>query len=272
MAYRKLPFGYCMQTGQVVVANTEAEIVRMIFTSYAAGNSYEMLAEWLNAGTHTYSPGKRWNKNTVARILQDERYLGNSVYPAILTADAFRTRKPGASGKRNHPQIKDIRILARCGVCGQAIRRERQDSWSCPHCMISMVKFNDKHLIDSAAELLQGLYTHPNIVASLPAADMESGDILAAKGSLARELEDETFNEFSARAKAILLAAARFDALGSEDYETMRIQYILARTEQNGGLDTVLLRQITSAILIHPAGAVSLRLKNGQIIERTDLT
>ena len=90
-----------------------------------------------------------------------------------------------------------------------------------------MVKFNDKRLIDSAAELLQGLYTHPNIVASLPAADVESGDILAAKGSLARELEDETFNESSARAKAILLAAVRFNALGSEDYETMRIQYIV---------------------------------------------
>lgn len=82
----------------------------------------------------------------------------------------------------------------------------------------------------------------------------------------------EAFNESEAKAKAISLASARFNALGSEDYETMRIQYILTRAGQNGGLDTELLRQITSAILIHPDGAVSLKLKNGQIIERTDTT
>ena len=75
-------------------------------------------------------------------------------------------------------------------------------------------------------------------------------------------------SQFDGKAKSISLASARFNALGSEDYETMRIQYILTRTEQNGGLDIELLRQITSAILIHPNGAVSLKLKNGQIIEK----
>ena len=64
MANRKLPFGYCMQNGQICVVDAEAEIVRMIFTSYAEGNSYETLAEWLNDGRHIYFPGKQWNKNT----------------------------------------------------------------------------------------------------------------------------------------------------------------------------------------------------------------
>lgn len=226
--------------------------MRMIFTSYAEGNSYETLAEWLNHGEHAYFPGRRWNKNTLARILQDERYLGNGVYPAILAAVAFQRRKPAASGKLNHPQIKDVRVLARC--------------------MTSAVNSTDKRLMDSVAELLQGLCRHPDAVVSLPAADMESEGILAAKDSLTHELENGEFDEATARAKAISLAAARFDALGSEDYETMRIQYILARAEQNGGLDTALLRQITSAILIFPTGEVSLRLKNRQIIKRSDLT
>ena len=139
MANRKLPFGYCMKSGQICVVDDEAEIIRMIFTSYAEGNSYETLAEWLNDGRHPYSPGKRWNKNTLARILQDERYLGNSVYPAILASGAFQRRKPTASGKLNHPQIKDIRILARRAVCGMPIQRERTDTWRCPHCMTSAV-------------------------------------------------------------------------------------------------------------------------------------
>ena len=272
MANRKLPFGYCMQNGQICIVDDEAEIIRMIFTSYAEGNSYETLAEWLNDGKHTYSPGKRWNKNTLARILQDERYLGNNVYPAILAPGAFQRRKPAASGKLNLPQIKDIRILARCAVCGKPIQRERTDTWRCPHCMTSAVKSTDKRLMDSVAELLQGLCQRPDAAASLAAADIESENVLAAKNSFTHELENEEFDESAARAKAISLAAARFDALGSEDYETRRIQYILARTEQNGGLDTALLRQITSVILIFPTGEVSLKLKNGQILKRSDLT
>lgn len=272
MANRKLPFGYCMRSGQICIVDTEAEIVRMIFASYGAGNSYEMLAEWLNKGSHPYFPGKQWNKNTLARILQDERYLGNSTYPAILAADAFKTRTPSASGKLDCPQIKDIRILARCGVCGRAVQRERKNTWRCPHCMTSAVKSTDKRLIDNVAALLQELYSHPDTVASPPADGIESERVLAAKDNLTHELENEPFDESAARAKAISLAAARFAALGSEDYETMRIQYILARTERNGELNTELLRQITSAILIHPTGAVSLKLKNGQIVKRSDLT
>lgn len=271
MANRKLPFGYCMESGQICVVDDEAEIIRMIFTSYTKENSYETLAEWLNHGEHAYFPGRRWNKNTLARILQDERYLGNGVYPAILAADAFQRRKPAASGKLNHPQIKDVRVLARCAVCGKTIQRERTNTWRCPHCMTSAVNSTDKRLMDRVTELLQGLCRHPDAAAVLPAADVESESVLAARSGFAQELENEEFDESAARAKAVSLAAARFNALGSENYETMRIQYILAKTEQNGGLDTALLRQIASAILIHPTGEISLKLKNGQIMKRSDL-
>ena len=272
MANRKLPFGYCMRNGQICIADTEAEIVRMIFTSYGSGNSYETLAECLNKGKYPYFPGKQWNKNTLARILQDERYLGNSTYPSILAADMFKTRTPDVSGRLNHPQVKDIRILARCGICGRAVHRERKNTWRCPHCMTSAVKSTDKRLIDNVAELLQELCSNPDAVTIPPAAGIEDESVLAAKDNLAHELENEPFNESAARAKAISLAAARFNALGSDDYETMRIRYILSTTEQNGGLDTALLRQITSAILILPTGEVSMKLKNGQIIKGSDRT
>jgi len=267
MANRKLPFGYCMQGGQIHVVEAEAEVVRIIFASYAEGNSYEALAEWLNGGKFLYLPGKPWNKNTVARLLQDKRYLGNQTYPSIIAAEMFGCRKPAVRGKWDHPQIKDIRVLARCHICGEAVRRERKDTWRCPNCMTSAVKITDKRLMAGVAELLQRICEHPDAVCLPPATDIESGGVLAAKNNLSQEMERAEFNESTARAKVLSLAAARFDTLGSEDYESMRIQYILARTEQSGGLDTELLRQITSAILICPTGEVSLKLRNGQIIK-----
>lgn len=270
MANRTLPFGYCISSGKVCIVETEAEIVRMIFTSYAEGRSYNDLTRWLNSQSTPYLPGKLWNKNAVARILQDERYLGGDIYPPILAAENFECRKPSAVGRLNQPQMKDIRILSRCSVCGEPVRRERKNSWRCPHCMISAVPSTDRQLITNVSELLQGLCVHPNMVSSLPSAEEKPSSVLTAEDEFAHELEAAEFNESAAKAKAFSLAAARLDALGSEDYETMRIRYILTRTEPSAELDTALLRQITSAILIHPTGEVSLKLKNGQTVEGSD--
>lgn len=270
MANRTLPFGYCINGGKVCVVEAEAEIVRMIFTGYAEGHSYNDLTGWLNGQSTPYLPGKPWNKNAVARILQDNRYQGNDTYPPILTAENFGCRKPSAAGCLNQPQVKDIRVLARCSVCGEPVRRERKNSWRCPHCMASAVPTTDQQLMADVSNLLQELCSHPNIVSIPESEDDKAPNILTAENEFAHELEAAEFNESAAKAKALSLAAARFDALGSEDYETTRIRCILTRTELSVELDTTLLRQITSAILICPTGEVSLKLKNGQTVERSD--
>ena len=126
---------------------------------------------------------------------------------------------------------------------------------------------------DAVSQILTAMVRNPELIQAPPQVEQTAQDIPEqSENEFNLAFQAEEFDEATARAKAISLAAARFDALGSEDYETMRIQYILARAEQNGGLDTALLRQITSAIQIFPTGEVSLRLKNGQIIKRSDLT
>ena len=269
MAIRTLPFGYRISHGKVCVVEAEAEIVRRIFAGYGECHSYDDLTKWLNGQSIPYLPGKTWNKNVVARILRDERYLGGDTYPSIVTAERFGSRKPSASGRLNMPQVKDIRILARCGVCSEPVRRERKNTWRCPHCMVSAVPTTDRRLITGVSELLRELCGHPDVVGIPASPDDDNSGVLAAENELAHELEAVDFDEAAARAKALSLAAARFNAIGSEDYETMRIQHLLAGAEPSAELDTVLLRQITSAVLIYPHGEVRLKLKNKQIVERS---
>lgn len=76
----------------------------------------------------------------------------------------------------------------------------------------------------------------------------------------------QKLDEAAAKAQVIALASDRFDALGSGDYETMRLRHLLGGAEPGGGLDAALLRQVAAAVLIHPSGAVSLKLKNRQMI------
>lgn len=275
MAIRKLPFGYRIRSGQIQIAEHEAEVVRMIFDHYAEYPSYRRLTDKLNGQGVPYVPGKPWNKNMVARVLQDERYLGGSAYPQIVVPESFRrakAAKPDVSGTAGCVEIKDIRILARCGHCHVPIQRVRKDRWRCPHCMDSPVSIKDGHLILCVDRLLRRLREQPDTIIPSTAIPADDKAVQCVQDSFTYELDKSEFDESAATAKALSLAAAKFNALGSEDYETMRIRYILASAEQHDGLDIVLLRQITSAILIYPTGAVSLKLKNSQITERSDST
>lgn len=275
MVNRKLPFGYRIRDGQVQIAADEAKTVRMIFDRYIAGVSYDRLAGELNGHDVPYAPGKRWNKNMVARILQDERYLGGSTYPQIVTQESFRharVAKPDVSGTRSCAEIKDIRILARCGLCHGPMRRTRQNYWLCPHCMDSPANVKDDHLILCVDRLLRRLREHPESIAPSPAVPTDNEVVLCAQDRFIQEMNKPGFDEGAAKSAALALASAQFNALDSSDYETMRIQYILGHSDPCDGLDTNLLRQIVSAILIHPNGSVSLQLKNNQIVERSDCT
>ena len=269
MGKRKLPFGYHIRDGQIQIKENEAQVVRMIFDHYTAGMSYSSLTDKLNGQDIPYIPGKPWNKNMLARVLQDERYMGGAEYPQIITPESFqyaKAAKPDTSGTTDRAEIKDIRILARCGLCHSPMRRERKDRWQCPQCMDSPTGIKDGHLILCVDRLLRRLHEKPETVAPSPAVPVNDEAIQRAQDDFTHELDKPEFDENAATAKAIALASARFNAIGSADYETMRLQYILRNSKPQDGLDTGLLRQIASAILIYPNGAVSLELKNSQII------
>lgn len=274
MMIRQLPFGYRIHNGQIQIAEHEAKIVRMIFDHYAAGMSYDKLTDKLNEMNIPHTPGKPWNKNMVARTLHDERYTGDAVYPQIITPESFRratAAKPGNTGTAHCAEIKSIRILARCGLCQGPMQRVRKNYWRCSRCMDVPASIKDGHLILSVDRLLRTLREQPETVNHTPILS-DDETIQNALDSFTHELDKTEFDEGAATAKALALAAAKFDAIGSVDYETMRLQYILAQAKPHDGLDTGLLSQVASAILIYPTGAISLKLKNNHSTERSDST
>ena len=205
----------------------------------------------------------------VARILQDGRYLGSAEYPRLLSPKLFhqaQSARPDVSGRLERPEIKDIRVLARCAQCGEPMRRMRKNYWYCSNCMDSPSKIKDEALILCVERLLRGLRERPETIAPTLAAESENKNIQAAQERLDDELERPEFNEAAAKAQVIALASARFDALGSGDYETMRLRHLLGRAKPCDALDSELLRQTASAVLIYPSGAVRLKLKNRQMI------
>lgn len=270
MANRKLPFGYETRRGKVCVQKREADLVREIFRAYAEGASYQELTHRLNIQVVPYNEAdKPWNKNMVARILNCKVYTGTELYPAIMSEEdrhQAEVAKPSASTMNG--TSKTIRQLARCDKCGSTLalsgNRYGWARWNCPACGALTVEAATPVIVDELVNILSALLRNPDAVQTPP---QRQADFAKLETELDQLIYSENLDESAAKAKAVDLAIAQFNAIGSEDYETMRIQHRLAETEWNGGLDTDLLRQITSFILIHPNGAVSLKLKNGQIME-----
>lgn len=271
MKIRSLPFGYRIRDGKVCVDERNSSTVRMIFEGYIQNASYQKLADMLERQRVPYTPEKHWNKNIVARILKDRRYIGDEGYPPIIAQDEFQCAEATNTWSCDSPErthlIKNMRALVRCPMCGRAMTRNGRSNWRCPDCMDTSVKVTDEVLERSAAELLaRSSKAAPDM--EIPDASFQAETVQGLEDELLQALDQAEFDETAAKDRVMALASARFDALGSEDYETMRLKYILSNREQDGEFDAGLFFDIVSAILIYPSGAVSLKLKNGKIIEK----
>lgn len=88
------------------------------------------------------------------------------------------------------------------------------------------------------------------------------------KAHLDKILAIQPVDEDSARDLVFKLAAARYDQIGSAEYETERLKRIFAAAEPMETLDAELLKSTVAAIHIQGNGAICLELKNHQMIAR----
>ena len=114
---RKLPFGYKMESGRVVIDSVEKSWVLHLFSRYDMGVSIRELTEFMNNTAVPYDPGKPWNKNMVARILADTRYLGDSGFPVLIDAAVFLDAEEKRKKKAPPVQKTDAQTVLRrkCG-------------------------------------------------------------------------------------------------------------------------------------------------------------
>ena len=91
MGNRKLPFGYQMRMGEVVRNEPEAKAVQDIFLQYTLGASLKEIAAQMSKTDTVYDDGKSWNKNMVARILENAKYTGADDYPRLVDTTLFES-------------------------------------------------------------------------------------------------------------------------------------------------------------------------------------
>lgn len=241
---RKLPFGYRMVLGEIVTVDAEAELVRQIFQRYVQGLSYKELVDQLKNQDIAYDHGRVWNKNMVARILEDARYTGEKDFPGILPPSLYQA----VQNKRVQRAAPIQRTEAQKALRQLSGERATEEV--------------EKYVLD----LLNHLIGHPEMIQGPE--KVVTGSAKAAELSLDLEaaLDRHPMDEDLVRRLILDLAAAEYEAIDSRVYETERLRRIIAKAAPMGTLDADLLRTAVSRIKIDRK-TITLYLKNGQAVE-----
>lgn len=71
-----------VENGKTVINIQESEIVKKVFSLYAEGKTLSDIALMLTDHNVIYFRNEvKWNKNTISRMIENEKYIGNDVYP-----------------------------------------------------------------------------------------------------------------------------------------------------------------------------------------------
>lgn len=235
-----------MALGEIVIQESEAKLVQEIFLRYIAGESLNELTESLRHQDIQYDEGRLWNKNMIARILADTRYIGEKGYPKLMDEKQLIAANEKRANKPHLPKKTDAQKVLR-RLCGTP---------------------PSERVEQSVTDLLNGLANCPDCIRHQrsPAPALHS----KTQEALDNALEQQPIDEDSAKGLILQLAAEQYAALGDEEYETVRLRRLFSAFECVAELNADLLKSTVSEVLVTRQN-VKLRLKNGQVIERSDL-
>lgn len=127
MKNRRFPYGYEMQNGLIVICLKEADTVKQIFSQYLNGKNLKNIAERLTENQIEFLPGEYgWNKSRIKRMIEDERYIGDDTYPAIIDKDIFQKANFEKNSRRTNisPVVTaEKKLLTHKVICADCRRR-----------------------------------------------------------------------------------------------------------------------------------------------------
>lgn len=274
---RKIPFGYTMENGEIQCSHMESEAVRDVYRRYLSGAAYSKIAdEMMRQGIHYHQHTAEWNKHMVKRILENERYLGEKGYPAIIDQVTYMNAQLLRGSKTDYAPCPDyiqpIREKAVCGVCGAKMLRDTRSNgkprWHCENSDCgNCLYIADEMLRDMLAERLVALASSPSLLDwPVPRGSGEQTlEVVRIENEITRELNKAAPSVDYTRMLILACAAEKYTGLYDRTPHR-RIQRLQARLVSRPVDDTTccaLMDTAVSGIAFEAGGKLSLRLVNG---------
>ena len=124
MVNRKILYGYKIESGSITICEEERWMVEQIFQWYLEDQSYQKIADALNASHTPFSKdAPLWNKHKVKRLLENPRYTGKNGYPVLVIGNVFQAvqekiqAKADSYAHNNVNPVNRLKPMLRCSVC-----------------------------------------------------------------------------------------------------------------------------------------------------------
>jgi len=213
-----------LEKGDLKIKENEGEWVKIIFNQYIKGFSYNEIATIMNNSNIVYSDeASIWNKNTVKRILDNEIYMGEGVYPGIISSDQYIQVKKIKEGKSpgaiqdSLPYLDSIREKTICYECGNKYMRlhdrRRSEKWYCKTngCKSEIIP-TDALIISAVIAITNAVIESPSL---LEISDSESYhpnlDIIKLANEINHELDKKNFNYKQVKEIMLSCASKRYE-------------------------------------------------------------
>ena len=288
---RHTPLGYQIQNGRAEIQPESADLVCEIFDSYLHGSSTCRIAKDLTQrGILNANQKPSWSHGSVAKILENSRYIGDAFYPPLIERSVFEQvqgrRKQMAEalgrtqqGNQSSGQSIWSRLLV-CGECGQAYRKYtgkgKLTVWKC-RCSAGQNRSRcDNHFL-SEKQLEQAFDRSTNQVMEHPVylkqdfikepvlersmerkLTLQIGELLAGQSCDAQEVKGLAFRR----------AAAQYQMLPLDDraYQNEKIAAVLKDLPLQTECNMTLLEQTIRRIAVKKQTGLQFCLKNGRSI------
>ena len=87
------------EDGHMVIDPTEAEVVKRIYREYLEGGSLLQIARGLETdGIFTAAGKAKWRQETLWKILQNEKYIGDALLQKTYTVDFLNKKRVQNNG------------------------------------------------------------------------------------------------------------------------------------------------------------------------------
>lgn len=267
-----------VESGAKVIVADEATVITEVFERYCSGETFKQIADSLTErAIKFFESNSSWNKNNIARMIDDARYLGNEEYPPIISAELYskvKTCRERRSAKKAElpSAAKLIKDKLVCGQCGKHFARKSKwktrEKWICSSGCKCSVYLDDKTIIDNINSVL----SNP-VMANLQRRNRSGyhpdSDITRLTNEVNRMMEQSKV-EFKTIANSILeCASAKFDccSVGENDELTQVILEMYSESQTEKGLDEDLIAQTVDEIVVDENGKITLRIKSGAEIK-----
>lgn len=272
---RYFPFGYRMAGGQIEIDPEESALLQHLFESYLKGASLIKLADMAETtGIKFRENADHWNKNMIARMLDDARYWEGNNFPPIVTmktgAAVAAMRKQKATSQCPIPFIRKKLV---CCDCGEDVSRNSKNfpriHWDCKQCGRRFGPLSDIELLQAVTEKLLAICQNPQTAEP----EQSTSDSLSMQAARLTNEINQALNQREVDPQRLLplileCAAEKYKTcrIKESDHITMKMAALFQEHRDDKKLDRDLFEQTVEQVVLQPDGTVQLRLLNGKVL------